>query len=42
MWLLTSVEQYLLAADTLDWSPDSYEKWLGDLLNQVLLKPQQP
>lgn len=42
MWLLTSVQQYLLAADTLGWSPDSYEEWLGDLLDQVLLKPQRP
>lgn len=41
MWLLTGVEQYLLATDTLGWSPDSYEEWLGDLLDQVLLKPQR-
>ena len=25
LWLLTSVEQYLLAADALGWSPDQYE-----------------
>ncbi len=42
MWLLTSAEQYLLATDRLGWSPDSYEKWLGDLLEQELLKPQTP
>lgn len=41
LWLLTSVEQYLLATDTLGWSPHSYEQWLGDLLGQVLLKPQE-
>ena len=42
MWLLTSAEQYLLATDRLGWSPDSYEQWLSDLLEQELLKPQQP
>lgn len=42
LWLLTSVEQYLLATDTLDWSPDTYEQWLGELLDQELLRPEQP
>lgn len=42
LWLLTSPEQYLLATDTLGWSSDRYEQWLGDLVDQELLKPQQP
>ena len=39
MWLLTSVEQYLLATDSLGWSADEYEAWLADLLERHLLKP---
>jgi len=39
LWLLTSVEQYLLATDALSSSPDEYERWLGDLLNRELLEP---
>lgn len=42
LWLLTSVEQYLLATDTLGWSADHYEHWLGGLLDRELLKTQQP
>ena len=42
LWLLTSVEQYLLATDVLGWSPDRYEQWLGDLLDQELLEPEPP
>ena len=42
LWLLTSVEQYLLAIDVLGWSPDRYEQWLGDLLDQELLEPELP
>lgn len=42
LWLLTSVEQYLLATDMLGWSPDRYEQWLGDLLDRELLEPQTP
>jgi len=42
LWLLTSVEQYLLAIDGLGWSPDEYEQWLGDLLDRELLAPQTP
>lgn len=42
LWLLTSPEQYLLATDRLGWSPDRYEQWLGDLVDQELLKPQRP
>lgn len=42
LWLLTSVEQYLLAIDNLGWSPDHYEQWLGDLLDRELLETQQP
>jgi AcrR family transcriptional regulator len=37
LWLLTSLEQYLLATDQLGWSPDRYEQWLGDLLEAELL-----
>lgn len=39
LWLLTSVEQYFLATDSLGWSPDHYEHWLGDLLDLELLVP---
>ena len=42
LWLLTSVEQYLLATDGLGWSPDRYEQWLGELLDQELLEPELP
>ena len=42
LWLLTSVEQYLLATDVLGWAPDRYEQWLGDLLDQELLQPELP
>ena len=37
LWLLTSVEQFLLATDVLEWPPDRYERWLGDLLERELL-----
>lgn len=37
MWLLTSVEEYLLCVDQLGWSGDRYERWLVDLLGLVLL-----
>jgi len=40
LWLLTSVEQYLLATDKLGWNADEYEKWLGDLLERELLEPR--
>ena len=39
LWLLTSAEQYMLAADGLSWSPSRYERWLGDLLEAELLDP---
>lgn len=42
MWLLTSFEQYLLAVETLGWSPDAYEQWLGELLEMGLLEPHAP
>ncbi len=42
LWLLTSVEQYLLATDALGWSPDQYEQWLGDVLDLQLLEPHAP
>jgi hypothetical protein len=38
MWLLTSVEQYLLATDVLGWSGEAYERWLRHLLDHVLLE----
>lgn len=37
MWLLTSVEQYLLATEVLGWSGDTYERWLRQLLEELLL-----
>jgi AcrR family transcriptional regulator len=37
MWLLTSVEQYLLATDVLGWSGEAYELWLRTMLTDVLL-----
>ena len=37
MWLLTSVQQYLLAVDVLGWSPAAYERWLTGLLQRELL-----
>lgn len=40
MWLLTSVEQYLLATETLGWSENDYERWLRRLLRQTLLAPE--
>ncbi len=39
LWLLTSAEQYLLATDTLGWTPSRYERWLGDVLERELLEP---
>lgn len=39
MWLLSSVEQYLLAVEVLGWSGDAYETWLGDLLSTAVLAP---
>ncbi len=42
LWLLTSVEQYLLATDGLGWSPDHYEQWLGDLLDREMLESDEP
>ena len=40
MWLLSSVEQYLLATETLGWSGTDYEQWLRQLLRQTLLAPE--
>ena len=37
LWLLTSVEQFLIATEGLGWLPDRYERWLGDLLERELL-----
>ncbi|MEE9298414.1 MAG: TetR/AcrR family transcriptional regulator [Acidimicrobiia bacterium] len=42
LWLLTSVEQYLVATDGLGWTPDHYERWLGDLLERELLEAETP
>ena len=36
LWLLTSVEQFLIATEELGWPPDRYEQWLGDLLEREL------
>lgn len=41
-WLLTSVEQYLLATDVLGWSGDTYERWLRELLERVLFVDDAP
>lgn len=41
MWLLSSVEQYLLATEVLGWSGNVYEQWLGRLLADVLLAPSK-
>ena len=41
LWLLTSAEAYLQAVDRLEWSPDRYERWLGDLLERELLSDRQ-
>lgn len=37
LWLLTGVEQFLLATEGLGWPPDRYERWLGDLLEREIL-----
>lgn len=39
LWLLSTAEQFVTAIDTLGWSPDHYEQWLGDLLSRELLGP---
>lgn len=39
MWLLSSVEQYLLATDVLAWSGETYERWLTGALDRLLLAP---
>jgi AcrR family transcriptional regulator len=39
MWLLSSVEQYLLATDVLGWSGVRYERWLTEMLQHQLLAP---
>lgn len=31
LWLLTTVEGFLNATDRLGWSPDAYERWIGEL-----------
>lgn len=36
-----SVEQYLIATDGLGWTPEDYERWLGDLLEHGLLQPRR-
>jgi len=40
MWLLASVEVFVLAIDDLGWSADQYESWLGSLLERELLAPR--
>lgn len=37
LWLLTSVEQYLLATDRLGWSPETYERWLASLAHRAIM-----
>ncbi len=37
LWLLSSVEQYLLATEVLGWSGDAYEAWLTATLSRLLL-----
>jgi AcrR family transcriptional regulator len=39
LWLLTSVEQFLMATEELGWLPDRYETWLGNLLERELFDP---
>ena len=39
MWLITSPEQYFKAVDELEWDTDRYERWLGDLLEREILRP---
>ena len=39
MWLIASTEQYLKATEDLDWHPDQYEQWLGNLLEREILLP---
>jgi AcrR family transcriptional regulator len=41
LWALTGREPYRLLVIEKKWSPDQYEKWLGDLLIQVLLKKKK-
>ncbi len=41
LWLLTSVEQFLIATEGLGWLPDRYERWLGDLLERELFETIQ-
>lgn len=38
LWLLTSVEQFLFAIDTVGWSPDQYQQWLAALADQHLMR----
>jgi len=40
MWLLSSVEQYLLATEVLGWSGNTYERWLRQMLREALLAPE--
>jgi AcrR family transcriptional regulator len=41
LWALTGREPYRLLVIEKKWSPDQYEKWLGDLLIQALLKKKK-
>jgi AcrR family transcriptional regulator len=41
MWLLTTVGSFLTAVDQLGWSPERYETWLGDLLENEILGPER-
>lgn len=41
LWLLTIVEGYLHATDSLGWSPDQYTVWLADLATREILQPAE-
>jgi AcrR family transcriptional regulator len=41
MWLLTTVDSFLTAVDRLGWSPDRYQKWVGDLLETEIIGPER-
>jgi hypothetical protein len=37
LWTLTGRETYRMLVITRGWTPDQYEKWLGDTLIRTLL-----
>ena len=42
MWLLTSVESFVLAVDRLGWEAQALERWLAGLLAREVLGPHRP